>query len=243
MSNLTPALNLDATEFIFSSPEDHVRHALYRQDGLVQAYVDYGPGASWEIEQFWPIASGPLARPGDMMDQDVLALADGICSRDDAAPSPLKCIAVAAENQYRVAPDGKQYLDTSSEYENAVFAPAVLELGNHTYCSLGTVKWTKHQSPFASASDPARTVVGKFEYRITMDVSQDEAGNVSVTLLEEFWQAMQDTDPEAFAVGCRGQAAWGYRRFQRYDKGRGLTFLHNLPVPSAPEEWIAKRTK
>lgn len=234
-------MTLSATDFIFSSSDDHVRHPLWLMNGekagQVQAYVDYGIGAAWQIEQFWPAADRGL-RPGDMMDQNVWTTVDGTFSKDGAPNTAAKAVVVATENQYRCFTDGKNYVDTSSDYANAVFVPAVLELGHHDYRSFGTVIYTKHDTPFASPKDPARQVKGKFEYLITTDVSQDESGVVSVTLIEEFWQAMQDTDPKGFERGNRGSDPWGYRRFQRYDKNRGLVFLHDLQVG-----WIAKRSK
>jgi hypothetical protein len=228
---------IDATDFVFSSREDHVRHALWRNDGVVEAFVDYGPGASWEVEQFWPAAGRGLL-PGEMMDQNVLVVGDGICSRDDAPLAPMKCVLVGTENQHQCAPDGNSYVDTSSDYVNAFFAPAQIEIGHHEYRSFGNVTFTKHDTPLATPEDRPRQVKGRFEYLITMDVTQDEMGAISVTLLEEFWQAMQDTDKAGYAIGKRGDNPWQYRRFQRYDKGRGLVFLHDLI-----DGWIAKRFK
>lgn len=238
---------IHASDFIFSSPEDHVRHPLWLMNGekagQVEAYVDYGAGAAWEIEQFWP-APGRGLLPGEMMDQNVLTIVDGQCSRDGAPLDTMKCVAVSVENQWRRSEDGHNYIDTSSDYVNACFAPAEIELGHHEYHSFGTVTYTKHDTPFATSADPARQVKGKFEYLITMDASIDELGALSVTLLEEFWQGMSDTDPLGFERGSRGVAIsgnampWGYRRLQRYDKGRGLVFLHDIPGG-----WVAQRFK
>lgn len=232
---MTPSV-LAATGFIFASPEDHVRHPLWLANGpkagQMQCAVDYGAGAAWEVEQFWPRVDSDL-QGSDMMDQNILVQGVSIYMRDGVqVKGPV--LLVDAENQYR-RNGNSDAVDTGTTYSNCVFCPAVLELGQHVYESDGTVTWRKYAT-FSDPSNPARTVFGQCRYRVTITVSVGAAGGINVELLEEFWQAMQDTDPDGYKNGWDASKPWGYRRAQRYEQGSGLVFLHDLQAG-----WIAAR--
>lgn len=213
--------------------------------GLAAAYLAYVKSihSVWQ-EQFWSTPSGA----GDETINTLGLLTTGTLPSGTRFNSFL----IASEEQKVGASDH------TVTYDNAIFAPqSVVTDQGVTYTSVGNAVFNDHINP---------TVPGRFQQAVTWIAKSINGLVPTVTVLQQYWQAFQDTNPVAYAAALAGGdlstlVPIYFSRIQTYTLGKGLTSFYDLltgqhlgvvgtdtaqpPTPSAtlPAEWVLQDSR